>query len=117
MATASTRIVPAGDPLDRRGIAGHPRGLTTLFFTEMWERFSYYGMRALLILFMTAGAEQGFAKPWEIHRYHAATNTLINDEYEASVNRSKKPVRDTHIELARQINEIQTKEHAAAGGK
>ncbi|MFO7260189.1 MAG: peptide MFS transporter [bacterium] len=35
---------------------GHPRGLSTLFFTEMWERFSYYGMRALLILFMTAAA-------------------------------------------------------------
>ncbi len=33
---------------------GQPRGLATLFFTEMWERFSYYGMRALLILFMTA---------------------------------------------------------------
>ncbi len=32
---------------------GHPRGLMTLFFTEMWERFSYYGMRAILILFMT----------------------------------------------------------------
>jgi POT family proton-dependent oligopeptide transporter len=37
-----------------RGFFGHPRGLATLFFTEMWERFSYYGMRALLILFMTA---------------------------------------------------------------
>lgn len=33
---------------------GHPRGLATLFFTEMWERFSYYGIRALLILYMTA---------------------------------------------------------------
>lgn len=33
---------------------GHPRGLATLFFTELWERFSYYGLRALLILFMTA---------------------------------------------------------------
>ncbi len=33
---------------------GHPRGLATLFFTEMWERLSYYGMRALLVLFMTA---------------------------------------------------------------
>jgi len=32
---------------------GHPRGLVTLFFTEMWERLSYYGMRALLVLFMT----------------------------------------------------------------
>src|SRR6187397_420737 len=38
---------------------GHPRGLSTLFFTEMWERFSYYGMRALLILFMTASASAG----------------------------------------------------------
>ena len=35
---------------------GHPRGLSTLFFTEMWERFSYYGMRAILVLFMTAAA-------------------------------------------------------------
>jgi POT family proton-dependent oligopeptide transporter len=31
----------------------HPRGLYTLFFTEMWERFSYYGMRALLVLYLT----------------------------------------------------------------
>ena len=45
--------------LDRGGIAGHPRGLTTLFFTELWERFSYYGMRALLILFMTAPVAGG----------------------------------------------------------
>ncbi len=37
---------------------GHPRGLSTLFFTEMWERFSYYGMRALLILFMTASVNE-----------------------------------------------------------
>src|SRR4051794_257991 len=32
---------------------GHPRGLYLLFFTEMWERFSYYGMRAIFILYMT----------------------------------------------------------------
>ncbi|HLK62056.1 MAG TPA: peptide MFS transporter [Bryobacteraceae bacterium] len=38
---------------------GHPRGLATLFFTEMWERFSYYGMRALLILFMTHKLTEG----------------------------------------------------------
>ena len=38
---------------------GHPRGLSTLFFTELWERFSYYGMRALLILFMTAPLTAG----------------------------------------------------------
>ena len=42
-----------------RSFFGHPRGLATLFFTEMWERFSYYGMRALLILFMTAGVARG----------------------------------------------------------
>src|SRR5262245_24289214 len=32
---------------------GHPRGLVTLFFTEMWERFSFYGMRALLVIYLT----------------------------------------------------------------
>src|SRR2546422_7148422 len=37
---------------DTSGWAGHPRGLSTLFFTEMWERFSYYGMRAFLILYL-----------------------------------------------------------------
>jgi len=37
---------------DTAGWAGHPRGLSTLFFTETWERFSYYGMRAFLILYM-----------------------------------------------------------------
>jgi POT family proton-dependent oligopeptide transporter len=36
-----------------RNLFGHPRGLTFLFATEMWERFSYYGMRALLVLYMT----------------------------------------------------------------
>ncbi|MBX9686818.1 MAG: peptide MFS transporter [Candidatus Obscuribacterales bacterium] len=40
--------------LDTGGIGGHPAGLTVLFFTEMWERFSYYGMRAILILYMVA---------------------------------------------------------------
>jgi POT family proton-dependent oligopeptide transporter len=38
---------------------GHPRGLYTLFFTEMWERFSYYGMRALLVLFMVDAVQKG----------------------------------------------------------
>lgn len=38
---------------------GHPRGLATLFFTEMWERFSYYGMRGLLMLFMVAKIDDG----------------------------------------------------------
>lgn len=38
---------------------GHPKGLSTLFFTEMWERFSYYGMRAILLLYMVAPAPEG----------------------------------------------------------
>jgi proton-dependent oligopeptide transporter, POT family len=38
---------------------GHPRGLSTLFFMEMWERFSYYGIRPLLVLFMTAALISG----------------------------------------------------------
>ena len=41
------------------GIGGHPAGLTTLFLTEMWERFSYYGMRALLVLYMVEPAAGG----------------------------------------------------------
>ena len=45
--------------MDDRSFFGHPRGLSTLFFTEMWERFSYYGMRAFLILYMTAPAAAG----------------------------------------------------------
>jgi proton-dependent oligopeptide transporter, POT family len=43
---------------DRR-FFGHPRGLSTLFFTEFWERFSYYGIRPLLVLFMTAALASG----------------------------------------------------------
>jgi POT family proton-dependent oligopeptide transporter len=38
---------------------GHPKGLSTLFFTEMWERFSYYGMRALLLFFILAPVTEG----------------------------------------------------------
>ncbi len=41
------------------GFFGHPRGLSTLFFTEMWERFSFYGMRSFLILFMVAPVAAG----------------------------------------------------------
>ncbi|MET0650655.1 MAG: peptide MFS transporter [Pyrinomonadaceae bacterium] len=44
---------------DAGGLGGHPKGLTTLFFTELWERFSYYGMRAILVLYMVAPAAQG----------------------------------------------------------
>ena len=44
---------------DHGGIAGHPRGLSMLFYAEMWERFSYYGMRAILFLFMVAPLAMG----------------------------------------------------------
>jgi POT family proton-dependent oligopeptide transporter len=47
------------ETLDTSGWAGHPRGLSTLFFTEMWERFSYYGMRAILILYLVAPTSTG----------------------------------------------------------
>ena len=42
-----------------RSFLGHPRGLATLFFTELWERFSFYGLKALLLLFMTAPVATG----------------------------------------------------------
>src|SRR5215467_28081 len=47
------------DPTADRSFFGHPRGLATLFMTEMFERFSYYGMRAILILYMVAKVEDG----------------------------------------------------------
>ncbi|MDH3284841.1 MAG: peptide MFS transporter [Acidobacteriota bacterium] len=46
-------VEPVAIPTSHRAFFGHPIGLSTLFFTEMWERASYYGMRALLILYMT----------------------------------------------------------------
>jgi POT family proton-dependent oligopeptide transporter len=49
----------ATTPATDRAFFGHPRALSTLFFTEMWERFSYYGMRALLLLYMTAPLTAG----------------------------------------------------------
>jgi len=45
-------------------VLGHPAGLFVLFFTEMWERFSYYGMRAILVIFLT-GAIMGDNPGWE----------------------------------------------------
>jgi len=48
----ATRAIPQYNRGARADIFGHPRGLSYLFATEMWERFSYYGMRALLVLYM-----------------------------------------------------------------
>ncbi len=56
---ASTRGPLLDAARQDRSFFGHPRGLATLFFTEMWERFSYYGMRAILILFMTDQVAHG----------------------------------------------------------
>src|SRR5919107_659124 len=53
-----TGAQPEKEP-DTSGLGGHPRGLSTLFFTEMWERFSYYGLRPLLVLFMSAALLDG----------------------------------------------------------
>lgn len=47
------------EPLAVQADVGHPRGLYTLFFTEMWERLSFYGMRALLVLFMVDSVNHG----------------------------------------------------------
>lgn len=49
----------ADNVTSRGSFFGHPKGLSTLFFTEMWERFSFYGLRPLLVLFMAAAVMQG----------------------------------------------------------
>ena len=48
-----------GSELNQKTILGHPSGLYVLFFTEMWERFSYYGMRAILVLFLVSSFDDG----------------------------------------------------------
>ena len=58
-----------GSEYNQRTVLGHPSGLFVLFFTEMWERFSYYGMRALLVLFLTASIMDN---GWEWARQDAA---------------------------------------------
>ncbi|MFJ2742571.1 peptide MFS transporter [Streptomyces sp. NPDC087440] len=54
MASSLTKETP-GSVAGDKAFFGHPRGLATLFMTEMWERFSYYGMRALLVLYLVSG--------------------------------------------------------------
>ncbi len=56
--SASAAAAPRVPPTERT-IFGHPRGLATLFMTEMWERFSFYGMRAILVLFLVAPTSDG----------------------------------------------------------
>ena len=79
---------------------GHPRGLSTLFFTEMWERFSFYGLRPLLVLFMSAALTQG---GFGFSREHASAIVGI---YAASVYLSSLPggwVADRLLGLRRAI--------------
>jgi POT family proton-dependent oligopeptide transporter len=56
MSQVETAVVA---PAEGRQIFGQPRGIATLFLTEMWERFSFYGARAILVLFMTATVAAG----------------------------------------------------------
>ena len=72
-----TVVEPAVTP-DPGKLGSHPRGLYTLFFTEMWERFSYYGMRALLVLFMVDGARGGLG-------FEDKTATAVYGLYTAAV--------------------------------
>lgn len=63
----TTTVENQNDFFDSK-VLGHPAGLFVLFFTEMWERFSYYGMRALLVLFLTSaiiGGNPGWGWPRE----------------------------------------------------
>ena len=48
------RLICNFDHMEKKTILGHPTGLFVLFFTELWERFSFYGMRAILVLYLTA---------------------------------------------------------------
>jgi POT family proton-dependent oligopeptide transporter len=52
-------IEASSAPASTRAFLGHPAGLATLFLTEMWERFTHYGMRAILVLFMVANLSEG----------------------------------------------------------
>ncbi|TKR23544.1 peptide MFS transporter [Cellulomonas hominis] len=59
MTTAAHGEPPAGQLAGDRAFFGHPRGLMTLFTTELWERFSYYGMRAILLYYLTDSVRNG----------------------------------------------------------
>jgi POT family proton-dependent oligopeptide transporter len=77
-----TSTVIRGAELDTR-FFGHPRGLATLFFTEMWERYSFYGTRALLMLYMTHSVAQGALgmsdmKAGAIYGFYTATVYLLS---------------------------------------
>jgi POT family proton-dependent oligopeptide transporter len=79
---AETVTLKAPSDYDTR-FFGHPRGLATLFFTEMWERYSFYGTRALLMLYMTHSAATGAlglttVKAGAIYGFYTATVYLLS---------------------------------------
>jgi POT family proton-dependent oligopeptide transporter len=85
----STTADPATGPKEKRELLGHPIGLSILFLTEMWERFCYYGMRALLVLYVAGH----LSKPeiaQQVIGYHAIHDLItrifgqLNDEQHAS---------------------------------
>lgn len=71
---SATESGGALDAVPRKTFLGHPRGLVILFLTEMWERFSYYGMRALLVLYLTQHFLFG---PKEAQGIYAAYAALV----------------------------------------
>ncbi|MEV4560571.1 peptide MFS transporter [Kitasatospora sp. NPDC049285] len=75
--TLESEVRPTG--AQERTFLGHPRGLATLFMTETWERFSFYGMRALLVVYMSAKAAEGGLG------MQVATATAVYSVYNAMV--------------------------------
>ncbi|GAA3489117.1 MULTISPECIES: peptide MFS transporter [Streptomyces] len=85
MASSLTKETP-GAPAGDTAFFGHPRGLAILFMTEMWERFSYYGMRALLVLYLVSGgADAATGSQGGGLAMTAATATAIYSVYVAMV--------------------------------
>ncbi|MCB5166296.1 oligopeptide:H+ symporter [Streptomyces bambusae] len=84
MASSLTKDSPGG--AHEKTFLGHPIGLATLFMTEMWERFSYYGMRALLVLYLVSGGvDAAKGSQGGGLAYTAATATAIYSVYVAMV--------------------------------
>ena len=76
-------VAPAAPSEHDTRFFGHPRGLATLFFTEMWERYSFYGTRALLMLYMTHSVASGALgmtdmKAGAIYGFYTATVYLLS---------------------------------------
>ncbi|MFJ8162926.1 peptide MFS transporter [Streptomyces sp. NPDC096136] len=83
---ASSLTKDSASPAAEKTFFGHPRGLATLFMTEMWERFSYYGMRALLVYYLVSGgADAATGSQGGGLAMTAATTTAIYSVYVSMV--------------------------------